>query len=34
MMRRMAAIKPGAPAAAPTPSGVLPGVLPAQDVTR
>lgn len=34
MMRRMAAIKPGAPAPAATPSGVLPGVLPAPDATR
>jgi LPS-assembly lipoprotein len=33
MMRRMAAIKLGAPAPAPTPSGVLPGVLSAPDVT-
>ncbi len=33
MMRRMAAIKLGAPAPAPTPSGVLPGVLAAPDVT-
>ena len=33
MMRRMAAIKPGAPAPATTPSGVLPGVLSAPDVT-
>lgn len=33
MMRRMAAIKPGAPAPAPTPSGVLPGVLGTPDVT-
>ena len=32
MMRRMAAIKPGNPAPAPTPSGVLPGVLSAPDV--
>ena len=34
MMRRMAAIKPGTPAGAATPSGVLPGVMPAQDVVR
>jgi len=34
MMRRMAAIKIGAPAPAPTPSGVLPGVLVAPDATR
>ena len=34
MMRRMAAIKPGAPAPAPVPSGVLPGVLVAPDTTR
>jgi LPS-assembly lipoprotein len=33
MMRRMAAIKLGSPAPAPTPSGVLPGVLSAPDVT-
>lgn len=33
MMRRMAAIKPGAPAPAPTPSGVLPGVLGTPDAT-
>jgi LPS-assembly lipoprotein len=30
----MAAIKPGTPAPAPTPSGVLPGVLSAPDATR
>lgn len=33
MMRRMAAIKPGSPAPAPTPSGVLPGVLGTPDAT-
>jgi LPS-assembly lipoprotein len=33
MMRRMAAIKPGGPVPAPTPSGVLPGVLGTQDAT-
>ncbi|WP_028102702.1 LPS-assembly lipoprotein LptE [Pseudoduganella violaceinigra] len=34
MMRRMAAIKPGAPATESAPSGVLPGVLVAPDTTR
>jgi LPS-assembly lipoprotein len=34
MMRRMAAIKPGGPVPAATPSGVLPGVLAAPDATR
>jgi len=34
MMRRMAAIKPGAPVPPPTPSGVLPGVLSAPDTAR
>lgn len=34
MMRRMAAIKPGAPVPEPTPSGVLPGVLATPDAAR
>jgi len=34
MMRRMAAIKPGAPAPAPVPSGVLPGVLATPEAAR
>lgn len=34
MMRRMAAIKPGAPAPLSTPSGVLPGVITSPDATR